>query len=76
MNPSEFDISNNVETNHTIDETIDPANNNLDKNGVPIMGSETIINSQASLPTSDVIITDEGELPGSQPASPKTESKW
>ena len=71
MNSSEF-----VETNHTIDETIDPSNSNLDSNGVPIMGSETIVNSQASLPTSDVVITDEGKLPGSQPASPKTESKW
>ena len=82
-----MDSSKSVETNHTIDETIDPSNNNLDSNGIPIVGSETVINSQASLPTSDIIITfslptsdvvttDEGKLPESQPASPKTESKW
>ena len=64
-----------VEENHTIDETIDLIGENLDNNGVPIMSTETVVNSQKSLPTSEVIITDEGELPGSEPASPKTESK-
>ena len=77
MDTSEFDVSIPfVEANHTIDKTIDPIGDNLDNNWVPIMSSETIINSQTSLPTSDVVITDKEELPGSEPASPKTESKW
>ena len=77
MNTSEFEIDTvTVEENHTIDESIAIVGDNLDNDGVPIMSTETTINSQESLSTSDAVITEEQGLPESEPVSPKTEGKF
>ena len=65
--------------NHTIDETVESAANNLDNQGVPIMSVETTVTNQSPsslLVTASGVTTADNNLITSPPTSPTTEGKY